>query len=234
MMTNFHTFDNLIVNEDLHTYHLGDKNLIPVTTLIKDFAQEFDSQTISARVAKKRGVSQQEVLDEWDRIKIDAQDFGHQVHKFGERYGRFILSGENKPIVTCPEEKALAKFFTDLHPRFLPVTFEQKMYSVKYGYAGTTDIIFYDGKKGFVICDYKTGKDIHRNYYGQMMLPPFQYLLDTPFNHYQLQLSLYQIPLEENGLFVSERWVVWVKPDGTYQKLNTNDFSVMLRQHIAA
>jgi hypothetical protein len=108
------------------------------------------------------------------------------------------------------------------------------MYSKKYGYAGTADIILFDGKKGFVIVDYKTGKDLYKNYMGQMMLPPFQYMLDNPFNHYQLQLSLYQIPLEECGYFVSERWVIWLKSDSTYQKLPTHDFTSMLRQSLAA
>jgi hypothetical protein len=226
-------FSELEVNEELHTYTHQSNNLIPVTKLLQNFVPEFDKEGKSKSVAKKRGVSQQEILDEWEKTGSDARNFGHSVHQFAYDYGQYYVGTGSLPVPTCPEMIAIVKFFKELNPRFLPVAFEQKVYSLKYQYAGTADIVFFDGKKGFIICDYKTGKNIHKNYMGQMMLSPFHYLLDTPFNHYQLQLSLYQIPLEEHGYFVSERWVVWAKSDGTYQKLNTHNFTQMLKQHIS-
>jgi hypothetical protein len=45
--------------------------------------------------------------------------------------------------------------------------------------------------------------------------------LDNPFNHYQIQLLLYQILLQQLGINVYQRTVIWLQLDGTYKLYHT-------------
>ena len=111
---------------------------------------------------------------------------------------------------------------------FVPIAVENITYNKTLNYSGTFDMLFYydaeiDGKNpdlsGFVIFDYKTNKDLYKNYAGQTLLPPFDGLLDQPFNLYKLQLSLYQLNLEQIGFKVIARRLIWLRPTGEYDKI---------------
>ena len=45
-----------------------------------------------------------------------------------------------------------------------------------------------------------------------------------------LQLSCYQIPLEDIGLKVIGRRIIWLKDDGTYEKISLQDVTQKLRK----
>ena len=58
-------FKGIEFHEKEHFYTLDDYRFgISVTSLIETYAQEFDSDSVSQMVAKKRGITQQEVLNE--------------------------------------------------------------------------------------------------------------------------------------------------------------------------
>jgi hypothetical protein len=101
------------------------------------------------------------------------------------------------------------------------------------GYAGTFDILFYydaeiEGKSlnnsGLVVMDWKTNKDLYKNFKEQKLLTPFDGLLDMPLSIYKLQLSLYENALHKIGLKVVGRRILWLKPDGTYEKINLESY----------
>jgi hypothetical protein len=52
---------------------------------------------------------------------------------------------------------------------------------------------------------------------GKFLLPPFGELYEESLSYYTLQLSAYQIPLEDIGLKVIGRRIIWLKDDGTYE-----------------
>lgn len=84
-----------------------------------------------------------------------------------------------------------------------------------------------------LIPTHNTNKDLFKNYKGQTMIGPFNHLLDTPFNHYQLQLSYYQILLEQiEGLKISGRKLIWIKPTGDYLMYNLEDYTKELKQEL--
>ena len=62
-----------------------------------------------------------------------------------------------------------------------------------------------------------------------MMFHPFEDLDDESLGSYVLQLSAYQIPLEDIGLKVVGRRIIWLKPDGTYEKISVPDVTQKLR-----
>lgn len=83
-----------------------------------------------------------------------------------------------------------------------------------------------------MIVTHNTNEDIFKNFNSNLMYPPFHYMLDMPYNHYQLQLSLYQVILEECGYEVEDRVIIWLKSDGNYQTYYTKDFRKLLKEYL--
>ena len=128
-------------------------------------------------------------------------------------------------------EEAIVNFWNDLPSTVIPVVMELQMYHKEYMFAGTADILLYNTVTNtFIIGDYKTNKDLFKNYKGKTLLSPFKNLLDNPYNKYQLQLSFYQLLLEQTGFKVSSRKLIWLKPDGTYLLYNTDDYTDILNR----
>ena len=79
---------------------------------------------------------------------------------------------------------------------------------------------------------HNTNKDLYKNFMGKTLLYPFNELLDMPLSTYKLQLSLYQSCLEKIGLKVIARRILWLKPDGTYDKINLEEYVNTLREEL--
>lgn len=215
------SFNKLEFEPIAHAYTLDGVDMKPVSNVLKNYYEEFDTETASFNYALKTGMTQQTVKDMWKSGSQAACDFGHERHDFGERYfyDRSLVPSDG-------HETAIVKFWNEIPSHIVPVLCETKVYTKRLRYAGTFDLLLKNTLDGSaIIVDYKTNKDLFKNFRGKMMLPPFDFLLDTPYNHYQLQLSLYQIPLEEIGITVSERWVIWLRADGSYSKYDTYNYT---------
>ena len=71
--------------EDGHYYLCNGKRVgISTTGLIGQYENHFDSETISQQVANKRGISQQEVLEEWRIENLHSTIKGSMVHEFAQ------------------------------------------------------------------------------------------------------------------------------------------------------
>jgi hypothetical protein len=216
-------FKKLKFKEENHIYSVDDKKIPSTSSLIKQFYKDFDSEKVSSFVAKKEGVSQQEVLDKWTEINLEAINRGTKVHEFAEDYCNGL---DVKPF--CVQSQAVVDFWDSLPAYYELVFVELQMCNEEYWYAGTTDFVLLDKRDGsLVIGDYKTNKDLFKSY--NNMLPPFDLLKDNPYNHYQIQFSYYQILLEQLGYRISNRLLVWLKHDGGYETYNTSNFSNVLK-----
>jgi hypothetical protein len=150
-------------------------------------------------------------------------------------------------IPTRPKEESVLKFYDELHPNLHFVLAETKVYTgknkeltnLKQDYCGTFDILFYyedpvnSENSGLCIFDFKTNKELKKDFsreVGKMLLPPFADLYDESLSYYTLQLSCYQIPLEDIGLKVIARRIVWLKEDGTYELIPLEDVTNKLRE----
>jgi hypothetical protein len=219
-------FKDLKFFEEEHYYTVDDKRLThSVSKIIDMFIQPFDSYNISKSVAKRRGIEQLQVLIEWKDVNLLSIKEGKEAHLFAEQY---CLNNKLKPKTGL--DKAIIKFWKEIPNHIKLVLPEQIMYHKKYLFAGTTDILLYDTcKEKYIVADYKTNKDIFKNYKNKKMLGEFSKLLDNPLNHYQIQLSLYQILFEQ--VFeesVYKRLIVWLKRNGTYELYETYDFKEKL------
>lgn len=57
----------------------------------------------------------------------------------------------------------------------------------------------------------------------KFMLPPFDDFIDEDLSHYIIQLSLYQIGLMQLGYEIGDRRIIWLKENGTYEKISLPD-----------
>jgi len=221
-------FKEIKFDEASHSYTLKGKNLKPVSYVLKDFQEPFDEQKMAYLVAKKKGISVKEVLNDWHKKRDDSCALGTKAHLFAENY---IKTREGKP--SNGYEEAMKTYLDKVPYYVVPLCTELQMYSEKWGIAGTADLMFYDTKRDNIILrDYKTNLDLFKNYKGKRLLAPFDDLEDSPFNKYQLQLSLYQILFEQTGFKIDNRALVWVKPDGSYKIYQTNDYRDRLIEHL--
>ena len=139
----------------------------------------------------------------------------------------------DEPIAKNKHEEAVIQFWKDIPDCFVPVLAETKVFNQNgTPYAGTFDILFYyykgkdDPRNGLVIFDYKTNNSLTSDYCrdtGKMMLPPFDDLVEEALSHYQLQLQCYAKCLENLGLKVIGKRVIWLLDDGSYEKIKMMD-----------
>ena len=219
-------FNNLTFEEKKHRYFVEGKPIeTSVSGLISKFHEHFDAQAVAPFSARKLGVTTEEVLKQWADINQESRDRGHKVHAFGELYQ---FNRSLKP--SCPQEEAIVAFWKSLPEHIIPVAAELRMYHFKYLFAGTADIILFNTKtQSYIIADYKTNKDLLKNYKGKTMLAPFENLLDCPLNHYVVQLSYYQLLLEQVGVKVDKRVIIWLGLDGKFSCINTDDVTEILK-----
>lgn len=255
------TFKDLIFDEGPHVYTLHGKRLPSITTVVGQFEREFDEDAVATRYAQTHGKTKRYWLDVWKKHNLEATTTGTLVHEFGESMA-YVRNGlperitpscvpkyykeKNWLIPTRGKERAVEKFWNDLPDSYHFVLAEAKEFSnirpdrqLKTQVAGTFDLLMYykceedDSKSGLVIFDYKTNRDIYKEYNEQhhvFLKKPFdRTLIDEAKSVYTLQLSTYQIPLEDLGFKVLGRRLIWVKDDGTYEKVPVDDKSKILR-----
>ena len=250
-------FKNLEFIEDGHKYFIHNedgtkKELKSVSETIHQFVPYVDWEEKAEGCALKEGVDVSVIKRRWEENNIRATNNGTSTHLFGEMYHWFVTDQTDKicNIIKPQYEKgylipygekqiASQQYNEDLfnvHDMY-PLMVETQVYTKEY--AGTFDKLIYykhptdDSKSGIIISDYKTNASLVNDYNRKnnvMMLPPFEDFTDEALSHYVCQLSAYQIPLEDLGLKVLARRIVWLKPDGTYEQINVPDVTKRLRK----
>lgn len=252
--------NKLVFYEIPHEYYLDGIQYISVSDVTHRYKPITSEQMAENCVKKWQkeqdpsykyyGMSKEQILTQW-KVKSDrACDFGTDVHAFGESMFYYMTGepekileeckeqfNENGPQPSNPQEEAIVKFWNDLPENFVPVLAETKVFN-RNGtqYAGTFDILFYyveepeSPKNGLVIFDYKTNEDLYKNYNNQKLLWPFQDMLDQAVSYYTLQLGCYQVPLENLGYKVIARRLIWVRPNGSYEKVKIDSIADRIRK----
>lgn len=253
-------FKDIEFVEDAHKYYLPKpdgtkKELKSVTTIIDEkFVPHVDWDEKCQLKALKLGIPVEELKEEWLYHNHQATTSGTVVHEYNEMLGhlcqghpeeineRFRMQYECGYLFPAsPKQEAGLKFHEDLFKidSIYPVLEEARVYCEELGYSGTFDKLIYfkhptdDDKSGFIVVDFKTNASLSSSYArdnGQCMLPPFNDMIDEAFSHYICQLSAYQIPMENIGLKVIARRIIWLKPDGTYEKFSLPDVTDKLRE----
>lgn len=212
-------------------------------------ATETYERNFNKPTSKYYQMTVEQIVESWKKISDEACTTGTFHHEFGESAFYYMI-GEYEKILPDfkdrltedggfmaihPKEEAVVKFYEEIPQCIVPILAETRVY-VEYdraGYAGTFDILFYydaeiagkpSNTSGLMVLDYKTNKDLYKNFKEQKLLAPFEHLLDMPLSTYKLQLSLYENALYKIGLKTVARRILWLKPDGTYEKINLESY----------
>lgn len=223
-------FNDLSFVEDTHTYFIKkDKVKLSVSKIVEKYKNKADWEAIKEGLSAKTGKSPQQIQEEWDKISEKACTLGTATHLFGEHYAI-----NRNLIPSTPFEQAIVKFWNDLPEHIVLLKTEAQMYHKHFLFAGTSDILLYNTiTKEIYIADYKTNKDLFKNFRLNRMSGVFSDLLCMNFNHYALQLSLYQILIEQvPGVKISKRKIIWLKPDGNYEMYDTEDYTEELQKEL--
>ena len=139
------------------------------------------------------------------------------------------------------------KFYEDIIKvdNVYPVMAEAKIYTglndeynFKQNYSGTFDMLFaYKMKDGYklAIYDFKTNASLINTYNMQnniTLLEPFDDMIDQSLSNYTIQLSAYQIGLMQLGYEIIDRKIIWLKEDGTYEKIAVKDVTNELKDFL--
>ena len=207
-------FDKYKFFENGHYYTYKDKRVgISVTKYISQFENEFDSNTLSQKVADKDGISQFEVLNEWKRKGEYSCLKGTAIHEwlqdnYANREYKFDLSQleeypEYYKIEDVEHLKQMAiDFINDYKNRYILIGDEILCGIPDFDIASAIDLLFYDTVNNeVVLADIKTNTDLkgwkNTPSYVKKMLQPLENVKDITFEHYKIQLSIYRYFLEE-------------------------------------
>lgn len=230
--------------------HMFQEHFDPIVKSQETYERNFNNPD-----SKYYRMTPEEIQEAWKQNSKNACDVGTERHLWGESAYAFMtrqydkIAPEFKDRLTSdggfeaiyPKEEAICKFWEDLPVCFVPIAVENITYNKDLNYSGTFDMLFYydaelDGKSadksGFVIFDYKTNKDLYKNFKEQKLLYPFNELLDMSVNLYKLQLSLYQLNLEQIGFKVIARRLIWLRPNGEYDKIPLESYTKVLKKYL--
>lgn len=229
------------------------KELQSVSHFTHQFVEECDWDEIARKYAIKHGRTFEDVNEEWYVNNITSTTRGTKTHFYGEMMANLFLGKEdlvreNMPmsweggylIPYCPKEEAVEKFWSDLikiddvwvvMPETKVYTNMNDKYDFKVGIAGTFDLLLacrVKNKIVYIIADYKTNKDLYKEYNrlnNKTLLNPFSDFIEEPKSMYTLQQSTYQAMLSQLDIDIVDRRLIWLKDDGTYEKVPVPDIT---------
>jgi len=226
-------FDQLLFEEETHTYQIGNKILPSVSKKLTRFYDAFDAEKIVIPYQKKwnkenpdNQKSREDILNEWKRAGEIAAEKGSEIHAYAEEYPNF-------PEPKYPEQKGILEFFKKLPSHYEVVYIELRMHN--HVFAGTADLILLNKKTNkLVIADWKTNKDLFKNFKKKKLLIPFKNLLDTPINKYKIQLNHYKMLIEDmTSLEVEDMWLIWLtqETDPSEKAMVSGDYYIQYRAY---
>lgn len=231
----WHKFNCYNFVEDTHSYYYNGKRVrYSVTQYISRFFEEFDSEGISKRYAKKHNLDQAEVLAEWERNSKVSAISGTIIHSYMENakrgktfkidYSQAIQENvydevKERVEILLPQARA---FHEDTLNKLYPIFLEYTV-GIKDILAGNIDMICWNSYANeFQIWDYKNLKNFTTtNWYNKKAKGSFHYLADCSLVHYSIQLNMYKAILErELGIKIGKCYLVhfdYVTPDANFK-----------------
>ena len=246
------SFKDLIFEEGPHQYYWHGKNIPSVSRTIDRFVEPFPVNEKAQQcyekyyndpTSKYYQMTADDIKKQWKKKNDNANAQGTLAHAFGENAMHYMVGDydaidpafkdrlvDGKFVAKTGFEEAVVSFFNSVPDEYIPILVENRVYAFcgkdEPVYAGTFDLLMYctiPGKEGLVQWDWKTNEDIYRNFRGKTLLPPFENLLDSPQQHYEIQQALYEHALNEIGLEVKAKRLIWIKSNGTYEVIRLKE-----------
>lgn len=261
---NAHPRDKKIrYDADLHAY-ADSRGALKSVTSWKDshFAKFDDNQAIDSMKKGKKwkkghrhwGMTTNEIRAAWADNRDEACDLGTKLHA---RIERFLNDPDlppgysHKDLMTRhlehlhedgPEElqdadwRQFLEFVCDT-PHLIPYRTEWRTFHEDFRLGGTSDVLYYDPKaQEYIIYDWKRSKKFeYVNEHGRKCITPgWEYMSDTEYWKYAIQLNLYKIILmDKYGIPVGGARIVRMHPTlPTYQIIEMPHIDPILRRQL--
>ena len=176
--------------------------------------------------SKWYGKTAKEIKAEWDANGAAASSQGTAMHLAIEQFlngAEHLISPEMK---MTPEWRYFMNFWNEHGHDLVPFRTEWEVWSEEYKLTGSIDMIFYrKSDNSYVVYDWKRSKEIKTaNEFGGRALHPLNYLHDTNYWHYSLQLNVYRWFLETYyGLKINDMYLIVIHPNNkNYRRLRLN------------
>lgn len=212
-------------SEDHHYEFKGKKVGISATTLIEEYCNEFDRDTIARQCAIRDGKEVYQVISEWEYKNQFACNKGTNGHNYAqslwnnEIYSPLPFDGSDAfKIANKKIYEQADSFKRDYQNKLEHLADEFIVGSEEYDIASAIDHLFINKLTGeLVLVDYKTNSllggyndDGKQEKYAKKMKVPLTHLKDITINHYYIQLSIYKYLIEKyTTLKVSEMFIVY-------------------------
>ena len=220
-------------DEPTHIYTYDGKVIYGVTSFLERFIKKFDSDFWSKKKADEGGVTQEEILAQWDAKRDRSCDLGHMVHNYIEN---FYEKGSTE-LTDDPEANERIEKFKLIYESRLgkleSIGSEIRVLSKVWGLAGTIDKL-YLWENSIIVGDWKTNKKIKtdKDFAFGKLLYPFEKYKENEINKYSLQISLYQLLLEEAGIYSDYGFICHIPDKGEAKIYKLKDFRAELRTYM--
>jgi hypothetical protein len=229
-LTQLSVFERIEFLEESHSYLIDGipTNSPSVTQLIKKFKKEFDAEKAATRVARRRGITPEQILAEWKLNNSYSTTIGSLLHKFIENFyhnERTELSAllpsleksqKQKIIENLPALVSHFKNFYEDHKHLKCIKSELIVGDLEdTKICGTSDLLVHNQKTGELeILDFKTNKKMSKNNSYGKLLYPFDDMYEGQINEYTIQLNVYQYFIEKYTDFkIANLKIIWFHAD---------------------
>lgn len=233
-------FGEPIFDESAHSYHyVSDgvlKSLRSVSSIVDTHSGETLEQLAEKLLPFNKGWGTIEEATQYIGQRMnDKAKVGHLVH---DAISYYLSNGSNTSLCDKADDESFNKIFTDnkyfnkifdalLTELDRPIEYravEQMFFNPHYGLSGAVDYLYFDTELcKWVIVDWKTSKRPSEGEAGNLMLYPFDDLVNNRFNRYRIQLSLYRLLAVTNGNDVSELMHLgYITPTGILKFIPVN------------
>lgn len=189
-----------------HKYHHRETGKIykSVTTTLTSIEPHFDAEAVSLAITKQLdsvkqeryiGMTQQQILDYWQQLNDEANEYGTKVHNIVEEY---LLKNKWWYPDTSTEEGLFQQKVIDGYNALnieegVTMWPERILFSEEYQLAGTSDLIIDIDDVFFDVADYKTNRvfNFYNPYGYETLYKPFDHMQACQWSIYTLQLSVY-------------------------------------------
>lgn len=205
-------FKGIKYYDEPHVYIIDGQQLTSGTAFVGEFKEKFDSQGLSVKSAKKKGVSVEEILADWEFKGDFSRTKGTLLHNYAENHWQNKIFPIDYAIYDEKFGEGLMKerleecirmfhdFYNESNSALIPIAMELVIGDAELGIGGMVDCLFWNQKHGELqIWDYKTNKEIaEHSKYRKRMLAPVNFLHDCELEGYSIQLNLYKYIIEKN------------------------------------
>lgn len=198
---------------------------ISTTGLVHCFFKEFDLKHGIACARRSKDEKKQhyktmtddEIADAWERNRNEAAAAGTKMHKQIELYYNGTSDAESASYRQGREWQHFMAFDAWRQQQGLvPWRTEWSLFDDEDNFAGQIDMVYRTKTGEYVIYDWKRTRELKTDNRYDSGFGPLEDLDDCNYNHFILQLNIYQYVVERNyGIKIADRKVVLLHPDQT-------------------